>query len=230
MTEDVDSRFAKIRCFAFVLCLAGCSGNPSAAHSETPERAGAGTESGPASTEGASTPAEPTGTPLKGAAIKAWFKGRGAETPGTLNLADSECQTVRAPVPSGQALSCEQHAAIEPWVRVTRRILFDVRNGRALLLVNLAYKVEPFEPASGSGGACEGALVRLLVKTSADGSKLTVADDAGCGCDQAEKLLDKGGAGDAKALELQAREVKQACAQRGAYTWEEQGYVPAQKD
>ena len=177
--------------------------------------------------EGPSPAAEPADSSLKGAAIVAWFRRRGAETPGALNLEDSQCETVRAPVPSGQALSCEQHAAIKPWVRVSRRILFDVRDGRALVLVNLAAKVEPFDASSGPGGACEGALVRLRVQLSGDGKALTVVDDAGCGCEQAEKLLDKGNAGDAKALELQTREVKQACSQRGAYVWEAHGYAPA---
>ena len=114
---------------------------------------------------------------------------------------------MRAPVPSGQALSCEQHSAIKPWVRVSRRILFDVRDGRTLVLVNLISKVAPFDASSGSGGACEGALVVLRVQLSGDGKALTVADEAGCGCEQAEKLLDTGDSGDPKALELQARET-----------------------
>jgi hypothetical protein len=165
---------------------------------------------------------------LKGADIAAWFKRRGAETPGALNLEDSQCETMRAPVPSGQALSCEQHAAIRPWVRVSRRILFDVRNGRTLALVNLPFKVGPFEPSSGSGGACEGAVLVLRIQLSADAKALTIADDPGCGCEQAEKLLAKGNTVDAKATEVQTREVKQACAQRGAYVWEAHGYAPAQ--
>jgi len=168
------------------------------------------------------------GTSLKGAAIDAWFRQRGAKTPGSLNLEDSQCQTVRAPVPSGQALSCEQHAAIKPWIRLSRRILFDVRNGRTLALVNLTSKVAPFDASSGSGGACEGALLVLRVELAGDGKSLTVADEAGCGCDQAEKLLEKGKSGNANALELQAREVKQACSQRGAYVWEAHGFAPAQ--
>jgi hypothetical protein len=176
---------------------------------------------------GPSSPAEPAGSSLKGAAIEAWFRQRGAETPGALNLEDAQCETVRAPVPSGQALSCEQHAAIEPWVRVSRRILFDARDGRTLVLVNLTSRVEPFRASNGSGGPCEGALVVLRVQLSGDGKALAVSDDAGCGCEQAEKLLDKGTSDDAKASELQMREVKQACSQRGAYVWEAHGYAPA---
>jgi hypothetical protein len=210
------------------VCLAGCSGNPSAARPETPEHESTPPQSGSAPVEGSTAPAEPLGSPLKGAAIEAWFRQRGAPAPGTLNLEDAQCETVRAPVPSGQALSCEQHAAIKPWVRMSRRILFDARDGRTSILVNLTSKVEPFEPSSGSGAACEGALVVLRVQLSSDGKTLTVAEDAGCGCEQAQKLLDKGNSGDAKALEMQAREVKQACAQRGAYAWEEHGYAPAQ--
>jgi hypothetical protein len=221
---------AAIRCFALAVFLAGCSGNPSAARPETSQRAGTAAETGSASMAGPSAAAEPADSSLTGAANAASFRRRGAATPGALNLEDSQCETVRAPVPSGQALSCEQHAAIKPWVRVSRRILFDVRDGRALVLVNLTSKVEPFDPSSGSGGACAGALVSLRVQLSGDAKALTVVDDAGCGCEQAEKLLDKGTTGDAKALELQTREVKQACSQRGAYVWEEQGYVPAQRD
>jgi hypothetical protein len=168
------------------------------------------------------------GTSLKGAAIEAWFRQRGAKTPGALNLEDAQCETVRAPVPSGQALSCEQHATISPWVRLSRRILFDVRDGRTLALVNLTSKVEPFSASSDSGGACGGAVLVMRVQLSGDGRAITVADDAGCGCEQAEKLLDKGTTGDVKAVELQTREVKQACAQRGAYVWEAHGYAPAQ--
>jgi hypothetical protein len=175
-----------------------------------------------------STVAEPGGSPLKGAAIEAWFRQRGAATPGALNLEDSQCETVRAPVPSGQALSCEQHAAIKPWVRISRKILFDVRDGRVVVLVNLATGVEPFEASSGSGAPCEGALVRLRVELSGGGKALTVVDDAGCGCEQAQKLLEKGNSGDPKALELQTREVKQACSQRGSYVWDDHGYSPAQ--
>ena len=212
---------------AIAVCLASCSGNPSAGRAQTSERAGSATERGSAPLAGPSTAAESADSSLKGAAIVAWFRRRGAETPRALNLEDSQCETVRAPVPSGQALSCEQHAAIKPWVRVSRRILFDVRDGRALVLVNLATKVEPFDP-DGSGGACEGALVHLRVQLSGDGNALTVVDDTGCGCEQAEKLLDKGNSGDARALELQTREVKQACSQRGAYVWDAHGYAPAQ--
>jgi hypothetical protein len=168
------------------------------------------------------------GSSLKGAEIEAWFKRRGAETPGALNLEDSRCETVHAPVPSGQALSCEQHGAIKPWVRLSRRILFDVRDGRTLALVNLTTKVEPFDASNGSGGACEGAVLGLHVQLSTDGKSLTVADDPACGCEQAEKLLEKGTTGNAKAVELQTREVKQACSQRGAYVWEAHGYAPAQ--
>jgi hypothetical protein len=217
---------AAIRSFALAVCLAGCSGNPSAARPETPESANTPAPRG--SAEGSAAPAEPVGGSLKGPAIEAWFRQRGAATPGTLNLDDAQCEAVRAPVPSGQALSCEQHAAIKPWVRVTRRILFDAHDGRTALLVNLTSKVEPFESSSGSGGACEGALLVLRVQVSADGKALTVADDAGCGCEQAEKVLAKGNTGDAKAIEMQAREVKQACSQRGAYAWDEHGYSPAQ--
>jgi hypothetical protein len=219
-----------IRYFAITLFLAGCSGNPSAAHAETPERAGNATEAASAPSERRVASAGSTEGSLKGDAIVAWFRRRGAETPGALNLDDSLCDTVSAPVPSGQALSCEQHAAIEPLVRVTRRILFDVRDGRALVLVNLAAKVEPFAPSSGAGNACEGALILLHVKLSADARTLTVVDDAGCSCEQGERFLDKGGSGDGKAVELQAREVKQACSQRGAYVWDEHGYAPAQGD
>jgi hypothetical protein len=228
MFARFNASIAAMRPFAIAVCLAGCSGNPSAARPEAPERAGTATERGSASTQGAAAPAEPTGSSLKGAAIAAWFRQRAAETPGTLNLEDSKCETVRAPVPSGQALSCEQHAAIKPWVRVTRRILFDAHDGRTSLLVNLTSKVEPFEPSGASGGACDGALVALRVQLSGDGKALTVADDAACGCEQAQKLLDEGNSGDARARELQACEVKQACSQRGAYVWEEHGYAPAQ--
>jgi hypothetical protein len=173
-------------------------------------------------------PTEPAGSPLKGAAIDDWFRQRGAKTPGSLNLENSRCQTVRAPVPSGQALSCEQHSAIRPWVRVSRRTLFDVRDGRTLVLVNLVSKVEPFDASSGSSAACEGALAVLRIQLSGDGTALTVADDAGCGCEQAQKLLDNGNSRDPQALEVQAREVKQACSQRGAYVWGAHGFVPAQ--
>jgi hypothetical protein len=165
---------------------------------------------------------------VKGPAIEAWFRQRGAQTPGALNLEDSQCETVRAPVPSGQALSCEQHAAIRPWVRTSRRMLFDVRDGRTLVLVNLPSKVAPFDTSS--GGACEGALLVLRIQLSGDAKAITVAEDAGCGCEQAEKLLDKAKSTDAKALEVQTREVKQACAQRGAYVWGAHGYEPAQGD
>jgi hypothetical protein len=223
-----EPRIAVIRALVIAVCLVSCSSNPSAAHSETSERAGTATEKGSPSVEGSSVSAEPAGSSLKGAAIEAWFRQRGAVTPGTLNLEDSQCETVHAPVSSGQALSCEQHAAIKPWVRVSRRILFDARDGRTLVLVNLASRVEPFDPSSGSGRACEGALVLLRVQLSGDGKTLTVADDAGCGCEQAQKLLDKSNSGDAQALQLQAREVKQACSQRGAYVWDTHGYAPAQ--
>jgi hypothetical protein len=219
---------AAIRSLALVVCLASCSSNPSAARPETSERASTATERGSASVEGPSSPAEPAGTPVKGAAIDAWFRQRGAKTPGALNLEDSQCETVRAPVPSGQALSCEQHAAIRPWVRTSRRMLFDVRDGRTLVLVNLTTNVAPFDASSGSAAACEGALLVLRVQLAGDGKSLTVADDAGCGCEQAEKLLDKGKSSDAKALEVQTREVKQACSQRGAYVWEAHGFAPAQ--
>jgi len=228
MSTRFELSIATIRSFALVACLASCSGNPSAARPETPERANTASEKGSASAESPSAPAEPVGTSVKGAAIAAWFRQRGAETPGSLNLDDSQCETVRAPVPSGQALSCEQHAAIRPWVRTARRMLFDVRDGRTLVLVNLPSKVAPFDAPSGSAGACEGALVVLRIQLSGDGKAIAVADDAGCGCEQAEKLLDKGKSGDAKALEVQAREVKQACSQRGAYVWAAHGYEPAQ--
>jgi hypothetical protein len=176
--------------------------------------------------EGTSAPAAPAGSELKGAAIDAWFRQRGAKRPGSLNPEDSQCQTVSAPVPSGQALSCEQHSAIRPWVRVSRRMLFDVREGKTLVLVNLISKVAPFDASSGSGGVCEGAVVALSVQVSGDGKSLTVGDEAGCGCDQAEKRLGSGGSGDAKALEMQARETKQACSQRGKYAWGAHGYEP----
>ena len=218
---------AAIRSFVIAICLASCSSNPSAARPETSERAGTATERGSAPADGPSAPAEPAGSSLKGAAIDAWFRQRGAKTPGTLNPEDSQCQTVRAPVPSGQALSCEQHSAIKPWVRESRTILFDVRDGRTLVLVNLISKVAPFDASSSSGGACQGALVVLRVQLSGDGKALTVADEAGCGCEQAEKLLKNGNSGDAQALEMQARDVKQACSQRGAYAWDAQGFVPA---
>lgn len=104
-------------------------------------------------------------------------------------------------------------------------MLFDVRDGRTLVLLNLVSKVAPFDAANGSGGACEGALVVLNVQVSGNGKALTVADDGGCGCEQAEKRA-SGNSGDPKALELQAREIKQACSQRGAYVWEEHGFVP----
>jgi hypothetical protein len=172
-------------------------------------------------------PADPVGSELKGAAIDAWFRNRGAKRPGSLNPEDAQCQTVRAPVPSGQALSCEQHSAIEPWVRVSRRMLFDVRDGKTLVLVNLISKVAPFAASSGSGGTCEGAVVALRVQPSEDGKTLTVSDEAGCGCEQAEKLLTSGKSGDAKAVEMQARETKQACSQRGKYVWGAHGYDPA---
>jgi hypothetical protein len=83
-----------------------------------------------------------------------------------------------------------------------------VRDGRTLVLVNLISKVAPFDASSGSGGACEGALVVLRVELSGDGKALTVADEAGCGCEQAQKLLNNSTSGDAEALKLQAREVK----------------------
>jgi hypothetical protein len=188
---------AAIRSFAIAVSLASCSSNPSAAHPEPSEHAGTDAERGSASVEGPSAPAEPAGSSLKGAAIDAWFRQRGAKMPGSLNPEDSQCQTVPAPVPSGQALSCEQHSAIKPWVRVSRRILFDVRDGRTLVLVNLISKVEPFDAPS--GGACEGALAVLRVQLSGDGKALTVADEAGCGCEQAQKLLNDGNSGDAKA-------------------------------
>ncbi len=227
MSTRFTGRIATMRAFAFAVCLVGCSGNPSAGRPATTESAGIATEKGPASTQGA-VPAEPAGSSLTGAAIESWFRQRGAATPGTLNLEDSRCETMHAPVPSGQALSCEQHAAIKPWVRVTRRILFDAHDGRTALLVNLTSKVEPFDPGSGSSGSCEGALVVLRVQLSSDGKALTVADDPGCSCEQAEKALASGSSNDARARETQAREVKQACSQRGAYVWEEHGYSPAQ--
>jgi hypothetical protein len=105
-------------------------------------------------------------------------------------------------------------------------MLFDVRDGRTLVLVNLISKVAPFDASS--GGACQGALAVLRVQVSEDGNSLTVADEADCGCDQAEKLLKSSSSADSKALEMQAREVKQACSQRGAYVWEAHGFVPAQ--
>jgi hypothetical protein len=225
MSARFKPSIAAIRSLAIAVCLASCSSNPSAARPETAERASTATEKESAPVEGPTAPAEPIGSSLKGAAIEAWFRQRGAQTPGALNLEDSQCETVRAPVPSGQALSCEQHAAIRPWVRTSRRMLFDVRDGRTLVLVNLPFRVAPFDAPS---GGCEGALVALRVQLSGDGKAITVADDAGCGCDQAEKLLAKGNTGDAKALEVQAREVKQACSQRGAYVWAAHGYEPAQ--
>jgi hypothetical protein len=215
------------RSSAIAVCLAGCSSNPSAAHPETPERASAAPDPKSASADATSAPSEPVGSELKGAAIDAWFKQRSAKRPGSLNPEDSQCQTVSAPVPSGQALSCEQHSAIRPWVRTSRRILFDVRDGRTLVLVNLISKVAPFDAASGSGAACEGALAVLRVQLSEGGKGLTVADEAGCGCEQAEKLLKSSSSADSKALEMQARELKQACSQRGAYVWESHGFVPA---
>ena len=230
MSAHFELNVAAICPLAIAACLAGCSSNPSAAHPETAERAGTAAEKPRASAEGPSAPAEPAGSSLKGAAIEAWFRRRGAEAPGSLNLEDAQCETVHAPVPSGQALSCEQHAAIKPWVRMSRRILFDVRDGRTLVLVNPTSKVEPFEAPSSSGTACEGAVLVLRVQLSGDAKALTVVDDAGCGCEQAEKRLDKGNSGDAKAVELQAREVKQACSQRGAYVWDAHGYAPAQKE
>lgn len=226
MSVRFNVSIAAIRSFAVAVCLASCSGNPSAVRPETSGSASTAAQGG--SAEGPAARAEPLGSSLKGPAIEAWFRQRGAATPGTLNLEDAQCEAVHAPVSSGQALSCEQHAAIKPWVRVTRRILFDAHEGHTSLLVNLTSKVEPFETSSGSGGACEGALVILRVQVSVDGKAVTVADDASCGCEQAEKLLDKGNTGDARALELQTREVKQACSQRGAYVWSEHGYAPAQ--
>ena len=228
MSTHFELSVAAICPLAIAACLAGCSSNPSAAHPETAERASPAAEKGSATAQAHPAPAEPAGSSLKGAAIEAWFRGRGAEAPGSLNLEDAQCETVRAPVPSGQALSCEQHAAIKPWVRMSRRILFDVRDGRTLVLVNLTSKVEPFDTSG--GGACEGAVLVLRVQLSDDGKALTVVDDAGCGCEQAEKRLDKGNTGDAKAVELQARETKQACSQRGAYVWDAHGYAPAQKE
>jgi len=225
MSTRFELSIATIRSFALVACLASCSGNPSAARPETPERANTASEKGSASAESPSAPAEPVGTSVKGAAIAAWFRQRGAETPGSLNLDDSQCETVRAPVPSGQALSCEQHAAIRPWVRTARRMLFDVRDGRTLVLVNLPSKVAPFDA---SGGACDGALVVLRIQLSGDGKSLTVAEDPSCGCEQAEKRLGSDKSSNAQALELQTREVKQACSQRGAYVWEAHGFAPAQ--
>jgi hypothetical protein len=230
MSAHFDVTIAAIRPLMIAACLAGCSSNPSAAHPETAERAAPAAEKSSPSAAGPSTPAEPTGGSLKGPAIEAWFRRRGAEAPGSLNLEDAQCETVRAPVPSGQALSCEQHAAIKPWVRMSRRILFDVRDGRTLVLVNLTSKVEPFDASSTSGGACEGAVLVLRVQLSDDGKALTVVDDAGCGCEQLEKRLDKGNSGDAKAVELQARESKQACSQRGAYVWDAHGYAPAHRE
>jgi hypothetical protein len=228
VSAHFDLSIAAIRPLAIAVCLTSCSSTPSAAHPETPEPASTATKTASAPTEAPAAPAEPMGSSVKGAEIEAWFKRRGAAMPGTLNLEDSQCETVHAPVPSGQALSCEQHAVIRPWVRTTRRILFDVRDGRTLALVNLTSKVEPFAASSGSGTACEGALLVLRVQLSGDGKALTVAEDAGCGCEQAEKLLEKGNTGDVKAVELQTREVKQACSQRGAYVWEAHGYAPAQ--
>jgi len=228
VSAHFELNIAAIRPLAIAVCLAGCSSNPSAAHPETPEHASTATQTGSASTAAPAAPAEPMGSSLKGADIEAWFRRRGAAMPGTLNVEDSQCETMHAAVPSGQALSCEQHAVIRPWVRTTRRILFDVRDGRTLALVNLTSKVEPFAASSGGDSACAGALVVLRVQLSGDGKGLTVADDAGCGCEQAEKLLEKGTTGDVKAVELQTREVKQACSQRGAYVWEAHGYAPAQ--
>jgi hypothetical protein len=106
-------------------------------------------------------------------------------------------------------------------------MLFDVRDGRTLVLVNLISKVAPFDAPSGSGGACEGAVVAMRIQVSGDGQSLTVADEPGCGCEQAEKKLGSGGSGDPKALEMQARETKQACSQRGKYVWGAHGFEPA---
>jgi hypothetical protein len=214
-----------VRSFTIAVCLASCSSNPGPAHPETPAPASAAATA-PAEPAAPAAPAEPPGSSLQGAAIDAWFRQRGAKTPGSLNVEDARCETLRAPVPSGQALSCEAHSAIRPWVRTSRRILFDVRNGRTLVLVNLISSVAPFDAPSGSGGACAGALLALRVQVSADAKALTVADEPGCGCEQAEKLL-AGNSGDPKALELQAREVKQACSQRGAYVWGAHGFEPA---
>src|SRR5947207_7961518 len=143
MSVGFNMSVATIRSFAIVVCLASCSGNPSATRPRTAESAGAARERGPVSMDAPTAGAEPTGSSLKGAAIEAWFRQRGAATPGALNLEDSQCETVRAPVPSGQALSCEQHAAIKPLVRLSRKILFDVRDGRLVVLVKLATRVEP---------------------------------------------------------------------------------------
>lgn len=176
---------------------------------------------------------EPAGATLTGDAIGSWFEGRGAKLPGAVDPAQTECRTVSAPVPSKQALWCEQRSAIKPWVNMTRTILYDVRDGRTLLLVNLLSRVAAGDAAPGKG--CDGALVALKIELGSGGQSLTVADDSGCACaGTAEKIESRaasskgaGKADAAEALEHQAQQVKAACAQLGAYKWDEHGYMPA---
>jgi hypothetical protein len=178
-------------------------------------------------------PSEPTGAPIAGDAIRSWFEARGAKMPGALNPAETECRTVSAPVPSGQGLWCEQRSSMMPWVQMTRTVLYDVRQGRTLLLVNLLSRVSAGDAAPGSG--CRGALVALKTELGSDGRSLTVADAPECACAGAADRLasraassrDEGKMTNGDALEHQSGQVQAACAQLGAYKWDEHGFVPA---
>jgi hypothetical protein len=179
-------------------------------------------------------PAEPTGAPITGDAIQSWFQARGDKMPGAVDPAETECRTVSAPVPSGQALWCEQRSSMLPWVRMTRTVLYDVRQGRTLLLVNLLSRVSAGDAAAGSG--CPGALVALKIALGPDGRSLSVADDPACACAGAADRLKSSAASardaskmrDADALDHQSQQVQAACAQLGAYKWAEHGYEPAE--
>jgi hypothetical protein len=176
---------------------------------------------------------EPAGTPITGDAIASWFEGRGGKMPGAIKPTETECRTVSAPVPSGQALWCEQRSAIEPWVQMTRTVLYDVRGDKTLLLVNLLSRVAAGDAAPGSG--CQGALVALKIELGEGAKTLTVAEDSACACagvadglaSRAASAKDAGKMSEAQKLEQQSQQVKQACAQLGTYAWEEHGYMPA---
>ena len=166
---------------------------------------------------------------LKGDQITKWFQERGGKPPGSMDPATTECRTVAAQVPSGQALYCEQASVIRPFVRTMRTVLYDVRNQKTLILVNLASRVERMDAMPAQG--CGDALVALRVSLSADASSLEVSELAECGCEglvedlraQQKELTGR----DAEAVKKQAEQAQAACSQVGEYAWSEHGFVPA---
>lgn len=217
---------------SIALAAVSCTTGVSCSSSSAPPPRVADDKASPVA-EAPPKPSEPTGAPIAGDAIRSWFESRGDKMPGAINPAETECRTVSAPVPSGQALWCEQRSSMQPWVQMTRTVLYDVRQGRTLLLVNLLSRVSAGDAAPGS--ACPGALVALKIELAPDGRSLTVADDPGCACagaadrlaSRAESSRNDAKMRDADALDHQSQQVKEACAELGAYKWDEHGFVPA---